>query len=355
MLVKFSKDGDPHLVSLLATYEQSQYFYLIFPWAEANLRDYWEVKNPNPSLDKRTVHWVIEQCKGIVKGVLKIHRYQSTCQELADANHAGNFRFGHHGDIKPENILWFPDTQKTQTGSSRFQHGTLKLADFGLAAINPNRTASRNVVDFSLSRPYCPPEADLPNSGGPGRQYDMWTLGCLYLEFITWLVGGWKLVSKFECSRLTLDQSPRFFDIKTPTFFQTEEGPSGKVAMIKPQVTKVGERPSFMTSDRTSYIPHPSNPESFCFPLPVNSTKSIFFYPPSIHMEIFMVLEKSQYPSLHQVPIVNQQPQTPNKLTKKHSSSTTCMPIRIVPSSYTSFWTSCSRSCSSSRKRAAES
>jgi hypothetical protein len=58
MLKKFSHNKNEHLISLLVTFEQSRTFYLIFPWAEANLATHWCKVNPIPSFDRETVIWV---------------------------------------------------------------------------------------------------------------------------------------------------------------------------------------------------------------------------------------------------------------------------------------------------------
>lgn len=246
MLRRFTNEKNNHLISLLATYEHNDDYYLIFPWAQATLKTYWEEKHPNPSLDKQTVIWVAEQCKGIAYGVLKIHQYTSVEVNKNELDPAAgqNVQFGHHGDIKPENILWFQDSRETTPGAQGFQRGTLKLTDFGLASINPNRTVSRQLLGFPCSISYCAPEAELLHCGPPGRQYDMWTLGCLYLEFITWMMGGWKLVKDFERQRSTMDPRWVWKDIKTDTFYEVKAGGhvSGQVSMkaeVKPQVTKV--------------------------------------------------------------------------------------------------------------------
>ncbi len=78
-----------------------------------------------------------------------------------------------HGDIKPQNILI--------SGSHVW------LSDFGTAEFE---------VDFSLgicsasrwSTPmYCPPE--VRSSKPRGREADIWSLGCVFLEVSTWLAG----------------------------------------------------------------------------------------------------------------------------------------------------------------------
>ncbi|KAK3400005.1 hypothetical protein B0T20DRAFT_373193 [Sordaria brevicollis] len=154
-------------------------------------------------------------------------------------------RYGHHGDIKPENILWFPDRDGSPVGPSAFEGGTLKLTDFGLADISTKRTMSRiRGTAIMVTRCYCAPEIDLPDGGGHGRQYDMWTLGCLYIEFVTWLIGGWQLLSKFNLARIALDKE--WCSFKTDTFFMIQENSDSpdkeKEAIVKPQVTKFIEQ-----------------------------------------------------------------------------------------------------------------
>ncbi|KAK4198540.1 putative Serine/threonine-protein kinase [Triangularia verruculosa] len=217
MLKKFSNFAHPHLISLLATYEQRNSFFLIFPCAKSDLLSYWEKFEPNPKMDHGTVKWVAHQCKGIASGVLKIHEYSSTNAKLGDTLEPSRREpFGHHGDIKPQNVLVFSDRTPTSDDSSRHteshgdglihdhhftgqSRGTLKLTDFGLASTSAHRTISRKPLSHvGMTYNYRAPECDLPSNQDPkGRQYDMWTLGCLYLEFITWLMGGKRLLDEF--------------------------------------------------------------------------------------------------------------------------------------------------------------
>ncbi|KAK3502514.1 kinase-like domain-containing protein [Neurospora crassa] len=259
VLRRFSNEKNKHLISLLATYEHSGNYYLIFPLAKANLRTYWQEIHPNPRMNRSTVLWVAKQCQGIAYGVSAIHQYRSGNWSNLEARDYKNAQFGHHGDIKPENILWFQDGHGSSPDPSGFQAGTFTLTDFGLAAINTDRTISRNLVEFPCSRDYSAPEADLMNCGPPGRQYDMWTLGCVYLEIVTWMIGGWSLLEEFTRSRSAIDHQPFWtsLGIKTATFFELQfEGlgmsPERITARVKPQVTKV-------TTSCSSFISRPSN------------------------------------------------------------------------------------------------
>lgn len=193
--------------------------------------EYWRNINPRPQFDAATVLWVAEQCGGIADGVMRIHQYDSS-ESLSSLASKKQFMFGSHGDIKPQNILWFPDPG----ASSRIVGGTLKLSDFGLADLKEEE--AKPASSRAVSPSYRAPESDLPDFR-PGRSYDIWTLGCLYLEFITWLLGGWQLVNEFTNRRQAPDKI--WFDMSTDTFFEVVLNRYGaNDVLIKPVVTEVG-------------------------------------------------------------------------------------------------------------------
>lgn len=268
-LTKFSGDSHKHLVSLLATYEQFGKFYLIFPWAEADLQGFW-VKHPAPTADYEGVIWLAEQCCGIANGLMKIHHYETwrrTNSEIAestsrpldslrnlhhnpgrstsmsaepksinrDKNKQRHFRkqlYGRHGDIKPENILWFRESGKTG------DRGVLKISDFGLTEFSTRHSLcyKRN-SQVAHSPSYRPPECDLEGAV-VGPSYDIWTLGCLYLELITWQLGGTKLLEHFRRKRTSHDPLRLH---STDTFFEIVhcEQTNTVGAMVKPAVLDV--------------------------------------------------------------------------------------------------------------------
>ena len=78
VLGKFSgpNKGHKHLIRLLLTYRHDKKYYMLFPWASGNLRQYWE-KHQNPGHSLRRVHWLAKQCLGIAAGLRKIHRVNS--------------------------------------------------------------------------------------------------------------------------------------------------------------------------------------------------------------------------------------------------------------------------------------
>ena len=229
MLKQFSDNAHRHLISLLATYEHLKQYYLIFPWADGDLTYFWKVQRPDPSFDSTTINWVAEQCTGIAHGLVMIHNYQTSSLTCPSGIHQQ--RYGRHGDLKPENILWFDDPSG----------GMLKISDFGLSEYSTihNRSSKPN-SGLATSMSYRAPESDLKGSR-IGPSYDIWTLACLYLEFITWMLGGWDFVKAFEEKRMSPD--PTYYNMRTDTFFElenrsnTDSGPI--TARVKPAVAEV--------------------------------------------------------------------------------------------------------------------
>ncbi|KAK0642183.1 kinase-like domain-containing protein [Cercophora newfieldiana] len=242
ILKRFSANTNPHLISLLATYEKSGHVHLIFYWADADLQKFWKNVMSTPKPGPTTARWVARQCLGIASGIVEIHRHLTQSSKEGEEHGAEGVKndslYGRHGDIKPRNILWFKD------GPDPDGMGTLVITDFGIAEMNSKNSRSgkpNRYIKFSPT--YCAPEAHVP--GGEIRQsYDIWTLGCLYLEFITWLLGGWKLVFEFAQLRQTAERASSSTEAKLDRFFELEIGEDNNVigARVKAEVTEFIKR-----------------------------------------------------------------------------------------------------------------
>ncbi|KAK4203972.1 kinase-like domain-containing protein [Triangularia verruculosa] len=117
---------------------------------------------------------------------------RSYVSEESDASSDEHWR---HGDLKPDNILQFTMSTKD---SSRWL-GTLKIADLGLAKQHIFATARRNDMTdqkYTTSH-YEAPEAvanvHLPRS----RRFDIWSMGCVILEFVIVILYGNKGLDTF--------------------------------------------------------------------------------------------------------------------------------------------------------------
>lgn len=268
ILNKFRGDQHSHLISLLATYQQHNRFFLLFDWADADLKTYWTVRNPSPSFDMSTVRWMARQCTGIAHGIIRIHTHKTTYRPLNAPGGGAATVFGHHGDIKPENVLWFAKPPSPSSSSSSLPlsedltSGTLKLSDFGLArfSIHQHTRSMTPASKWAATLAYRAPETDLHPEAAIGRSYDMWTLGCLYLEFVTWALGGKALLEQFVMQRRAPDGS--LYNVHTHSFFElrVEEAPgrvdvAGKPrvrAVVKPSVKEV-RTPSLLTFESLDY------------------------------------------------------------------------------------------------------
>jgi len=204
----------------------------MFPYASANLRKYWEDR-PKPEFDEQTVMWCLKQMKGLASALQLIHHFRVSI--ALDVHGAGNIRqkgdvnlsvkkgeemFGRHGDIKPENILWFKQASETDD-----EMGVLQIADFGLGRFHGRDSKSGLDPDGIFSSPtYEPPECKLRRA--VSRAYDIWSLGCVYLEFITWLLKGNDEIAGFADYRGKERES---MPLNDDNFFTIHKGPSATV------------------------------------------------------------------------------------------------------------------------------
>ncbi|KAI8632601.1 hypothetical protein F5Y19DRAFT_491226 [Xylariaceae sp. FL1651] len=168
-LKKVQQIKSPHLIQPIAAYQIGNERCLIFPWADGgNLSDYWEsYQNDRSKLE--SLQWIM--------------------------SHNHNCR---HGDLKPENILWFKNGQ---------DKGTLQIADMGLAKFHEKDadTKKRNLQEKGTQTPsgtsrYEPPEMDEQRNTekSRSRQYDIWSMGCIMLELLIWLIYGFEAVRTFR-------------------------------------------------------------------------------------------------------------------------------------------------------------
>ncbi|KAI0199921.1 kinase-like domain-containing protein [Astrocystis sublimbata] len=235
ILGKFKGDNQhENMVTLLATYEltykTTNRFALIFYRADGNLFHYWQETNPSPEFVYTNIQWVSEQCKGLADGLSKLHYHLTWPRNLPQSNSLPDGdekirQYGRHGDLKPENILCYPKQGSTNP--------TLTICDFGGSELRFRMTGSGN--DGLGTRTYRAPESD--DETPPGPSADIWSLGCVYLEFVAWILGGAELVKDFVERRL-LDHESRFV-MGVDTFFKTN--PGGERFVKKPVIEFIDE------------------------------------------------------------------------------------------------------------------
>ncbi|KAK8134996.1 hypothetical protein PG984_007008 [Apiospora sp. TS-2023a] len=173
-------ESHPHLIKPIAVFERGSDRCVLFPWAYGgNLSDFWQESDAvlrDPSARAELVSWCLGQMVGIADALRVLHH--ENCR---------------HGDLKPENLLHFKDGD---------QRGRLVVADFGLSKFHIAATARRDGPSSNWSRThkYEAPEIDGAHTKGKprSRDYDMWSMGCLFLEFAVWLVNGHAYLEEFR-------------------------------------------------------------------------------------------------------------------------------------------------------------
>ncbi|KAJ2990541.1 hypothetical protein NUW58_g2897 [Xylaria curta] len=161
----------PHLIRAYAAFKKKkrggQYDRaFVFPWASGgNLSSLW-AKEHQATNRKIVYRWALSQILGLAHGIKQLHDTKTR-----------------HGDIKPENILVFPDDQGG--------YGTLVIADVGLAKYHAFYTRQRSGPTTTIhgSPMYEPPETHEVKHK-LSRKYDVWSFGCVLFQFLIWLIKG---------------------------------------------------------------------------------------------------------------------------------------------------------------------
>lgn len=170
-----------HLIGHIAVCEAAK--CIVFPWARGgNLWHFWETHGQGKLPRTAAVHrWFLEQLTGLAHAMSELH--------------AKNFR---HGDLKPANILRFCDGAGAGLG-------TLKIADVGVSRMHGEATdmRSRPTGTAASTVTYQAPEAcEKWRAGGPrSRRYDSWSMGCIILEFVVWLLYDVAALESFRGAR----------------------------------------------------------------------------------------------------------------------------------------------------------
>lgn len=235
------KDHAPeHLIQLQLTYRHGNHYFLVFPWADGNLQEFWQKRSHFSPRNPGHTKWFFSQCLGLAKALRRIHHFSTISdprngtQDLDDLNSLlGEKNWGRHGDIKPENILWFEKHDE--------KDDYLVISDFGLTSFNTAHSRSKVAHDAitGYTGTYRPPEVDLRHE--ISQRYDIWSLGCVYLEFVSWFLLGHKETHDTFSSHRAEEERGK--SIQEDTFYILDSAPalSGKVtgAQVKQSVNTV--------------------------------------------------------------------------------------------------------------------
>lgn len=175
----------PHVVEIAAIIAIGKRQYFLFPWADGgNLANFWRSRNSYRDrfiIADQHISSIVHQLVGLAGALEKLHAF----------SHGSSASY-RHGDLKPENILIF------DINNPGFL-GTWKMADLGLAKYHILSTDGRvkpssNFGAGTIS--YQPPESFRPRAAPTSRLYDIWSMGCIILQLMTWLLYGIEKVNE---------------------------------------------------------------------------------------------------------------------------------------------------------------
>lgn len=200
-----------HLNTAVTAFKYHEKYHLLSKWADGgDLANFW--KTQSPSLTHNFICWFAQQCHGLADGLEGIHNARISVRELevdvcqvSSPQRTGptvdddNKVHGRHGDIKPQNILWFRNDQNA------YNQGILKITDFGVTAFHSAHTTKVIARWVQVTRTYAAPEIEVSDGdveAQVSRPFDIWSLGCVYLEFITWILLGNEGIDEFANYRM---------------------------------------------------------------------------------------------------------------------------------------------------------
>ena len=191
MLCVLADYPDPHIVLHIQSWTQEERYYILYPKAACNLRDFIREKKP-VDLSKPSVLWFLRQLCGLARAIKHVHNLKHPTN--TDRNPDQDALWGCHYDIKPENILVFEKRPN--------HHPVFKISDFGIGVFNKARAPGEESVltrEDRGSEAYFAP--DLDRDGRKSRPFDMWALGCVFLELMVWLFGLFETGDGFSTRR----------------------------------------------------------------------------------------------------------------------------------------------------------
>ena len=212
---------------------------MLFPLAEMDL-DKFLRQSSRPDDFKQNIMF-FKALQGLSSGLRYLHQFKSRSQDVCGA--IPIFMHGYHHDIKPRNIL--------------VTDGKFVLADFGSSRLKGADEDTKTLWKDTTSE-YGAPECRNPESFAPGmvgRALDIWSIGCIISEVITYMETGFQGVQKFRDFRVlegVYGQTRCFHDgermsEKVDTFLQASEEQASSTATseIFPLVRKMlSESPS---------------------------------------------------------------------------------------------------------------
>jgi serine/threonine protein kinase len=202
-----------HLIKAIAFIlrEGRNEFSFVFPWAEhGNLWEFWFRQESAP----RNHDYFIQVFQ------------QLTC--LAHAINWLSNKNIRHGDLKPENIVCFETDRGLPAVGGNNPNAMIRLViiDVGLAKPHDKETdlRVRAITETRVStKRYQAPE--LETTTYLSRRFDVWSMGCIFLEFAIWLIYGRQRLQSFPADGTPSHQFKFFVTKLNHEYLDSSQGP----------------------------------------------------------------------------------------------------------------------------------
>lgn len=189
----------PHLVRCLTSFTLGAKYHMVYELANSDLESFIHANSSASRLPKLSDSWLAQQLAGLAGAVQAVHNPEGAAK-FSGGNNLGvpsmhPDKTGYIHDIKPENILVF----KKREGSY-----LLRLSDFSCARVAEYvATISGKRDSYKTGTKSGTPIYRAPESleNATSRPYDMWSLGCVYLEILVWFIDGYEALLDFRESR----------------------------------------------------------------------------------------------------------------------------------------------------------
>lgn len=175
-----AKCQHPNIVPLLASYRYGTQYSFLFPRADCDLYMYFEQSNP-PQTDQEILN-LFERISKLASALGEIHNCEIVLE--TDGRRIDFSQIGYHRDLKPKNILKMGEV--------------FMISDFGLARFKDNKSSSKTTWTWGFSTysaPECKRGADV------NRLADIWSLGCIFSEVVTFAVLGMDGIHEYSRRR----------------------------------------------------------------------------------------------------------------------------------------------------------
>ncbi|CAI6338060.1 unnamed protein product [Periconia digitata] len=187
-----------HLAKCLSSFTLGENYYMFYELASGDLEKFictHPVASSEPGL---TPSWLAQQLAGLAAALRVVHNPRDTTSRTSNTlgvPQSGKDKTGYIHDIKPDNILVFQ-----YPGNLNW----LRLSDFSCAKVNElNETVSGNRRSHKTDNRAGTPSYRAPEQrkGSTSRPYDLWSIGCVYLEILVWFTEHYEGLERFRDER----------------------------------------------------------------------------------------------------------------------------------------------------------